>query len=207
MATARAGRGSGGSADRTRRDWRRCRGRGGPRPAPPGSDAHPPPSPVTPGGGRLVPPAAVAEVDYGSPVRPSTALAGAPGALEPDRDGELWPVDRLEETVLAPDRHGAARRLDRKRERRTARTGHTGVAGRPATAARFPTPPSRGDSLDPIEPHPRSVDRPPSDHQRMAPTVLRPARIPEWSDRSGSPAAPRQHFFGPVILESSRVRT
>ena len=93
----------------------------------PGHDAHPSATPVTPRGGRRVPPAAIAEVDHGLPVWSPTTLASAPGAPEPDRDRELRPVNRVEEAMLAPDRHGVVRRSDLKRERRTAWTGRPGL--------------------------------------------------------------------------------
>ncbi len=54
----------------------------------------------------LVPPSSVAEVDHHAPVRLAAPLAPAGGAEEPDRQGQLAPVDRVEPAVVPPDRHG-----------------------------------------------------------------------------------------------------
>ncbi len=69
-------------------------------------EAHNPPRPIAPGSGLSVPPAAVAEMPDGFPMRTPAALTAAPGASEADHRRELRPIDGVEEAVLAPDRHG-----------------------------------------------------------------------------------------------------
>jgi len=91
-----------------------------------GLDAHPPPAPVAPGGRVRIPPSPVAEVDYRPPVRSPAALAASLSAPEPDYGRELGPVDRVEEAVLGPDRHGD-RDTGSKRDRRARRVVRTGV--------------------------------------------------------------------------------
>lgn len=63
-----------------------------------------PPS-VTPAAGRGIPPASIAQMVDRLPVRPSATLTGASCPSEADHGGELWPVDRVVEAVLAPDWH------------------------------------------------------------------------------------------------------
>ena len=71
------------------------------------------PGTVTPGGRLLVLPAPVAQMEHRSPVRPSAALTPPLRAAETGHRQELWPVDRVEEAVLASDRHG--RKLPEKK--------------------------------------------------------------------------------------------
>ena len=73
------------------------------------------PLPVAPGTDLRVPPAAIAKVPDGFPMRSPAALTAALGASKADHRRQLRPVDGVEEAVLAPDRHGGteAWRLDR----------------------------------------------------------------------------------------------
>ena len=63
------------------------------------------PHSVTPGTRLSVPPAAIAEVPNGLPMWTPAALTAALGATEADHGRQLWPVDGVEEAVLAPDRY------------------------------------------------------------------------------------------------------
>ena len=66
-----------------------------------------PPAPaIAPPTSLRVPPAAIPEVVDQLPVRTPTPFAAAPSPAEPDHGRELRPVDRVEEAVLGPDRHG-----------------------------------------------------------------------------------------------------
>ena len=73
-------------------------------------DARPDPDPappsIAPTAGLSIPPAAVAEVVDHLPVRSPAALTPALRPAEADRHRRLTPVDRVEEAVLGPDRHG-----------------------------------------------------------------------------------------------------
>ena len=74
-------------------------------------DARPDPDPappsIAPTAGLSVPPTPIAEVVDHLPVRSPTALAAALRPTKADRHRQLAPVDRVEEAVLGPDRHGA----------------------------------------------------------------------------------------------------
>lgn len=70
-------------------------------------EAREPPSPVTPAASLYVPPASVAEVAHHTPVRSSADVAASTSSAEADGDRQLAPVDRVEEAVFVPDRHGA----------------------------------------------------------------------------------------------------
>ena len=61
---------------------------------------------IPPETGLSVPPAAIAEVPNGLPVRTPAAFTAALGATEADHGRQLRPVDGVEEAVLAPDGHG-----------------------------------------------------------------------------------------------------
>ena len=74
----------------------------------PRRDPDPPASPIKPEASIGVPPATISEVINHPPVRPSAALTAAPRPAGPDHGRELRPVDRVEEAVLGPDRHGGA---------------------------------------------------------------------------------------------------
>lgn len=63
------------------------------------------PGPIAPGDNLCVPPATVAEMEYGLPMWAGTDLAAPLRPLEADHGRELGPVDGVEEAVLAPDRH------------------------------------------------------------------------------------------------------
>jgi len=68
-------------------------------------EAHPLAAPITPSAAFGIPPSAVAQMVDDPPMRPPAALTAALGPVEPDHDRELRPVYRIEEAVLAPDRH------------------------------------------------------------------------------------------------------
>ena len=68
-----------------------------------------PPSPVPPGRSLLVPPPSVTEAEHRPAMGAPTALAPTLGTAEPDHHRQLTPVDRVEEAVLAPDRHDGDR--------------------------------------------------------------------------------------------------
>lgn len=89
----------GGEVDLRRADHRSNLGRARLR-------AELPAAPVAPSAGLGVPPPAVAQVQDDPAVRSAALLAQALGATEPDHGGELRPVNRVEETVVAADRHG-----------------------------------------------------------------------------------------------------
>ena len=71
-----------------------------------GPDPDPAPPTIAPATGLSVPPTPIAEVIDHLPVRSSAALTAALGPAEADRHRQLAPVDRVEEAVLGPDRHG-----------------------------------------------------------------------------------------------------
>lgn len=73
-------------------------------------DADEPAGPIAPGRRLIISPAPIAETEYRLPVRTLARLAPALGAAKADHGRELRPVDRVEKTVLAPDRHGKDRR-------------------------------------------------------------------------------------------------
>jgi len=52
-----------------------------------------------------IPPASVAKMDDAPQMRPAAPLAPSTGTIEPDRLGQLPPVDRVEPAVLGADRH------------------------------------------------------------------------------------------------------
>lgn len=63
------------------------------------------PTAVAPALDLHVPPATIAEMDDHLLVRSSAALASSSGPAKADRGRKLRPVDRVEEAMLAPDRH------------------------------------------------------------------------------------------------------
>ena len=71
----------------------------------PNRETDDPPSAIAPGTSLSVPPAAVAEMPDGLPMRSPAALTAALGATEADHSRQLWPVDGVEEAMFAPDRH------------------------------------------------------------------------------------------------------
>lgn len=64
------------------------------------------PSPIAPGDNLRVPPATIAEMEYGLPMWAGADLTAALRPLEADHGRELRPVDGIEEAVLASVRHG-----------------------------------------------------------------------------------------------------
>src|SRR3954451_10562420 len=58
---------------------------------------------VTPRSNGRIPPASVAEMVDHPPVRPTADLTDTARPAEADRGRKLWPVDGVEEAVLAPD--------------------------------------------------------------------------------------------------------
>lgn len=60
---------------------------------------------ISPAAGVCIPPSPIAEMEDHPPVRPLAALTTPLRATEPDGHRELWPVDRVEEAMLAPDGH------------------------------------------------------------------------------------------------------
>ena len=61
--------------------------------------------PIAPRTDTDIPPAPIAEMVDGLPMRPTTALTGTTSAAKADCRRELRPIDGVEEAVLAPDRH------------------------------------------------------------------------------------------------------
>ena len=72
----------------------------------PSRETDDPPSAIAPGTGLSVPPTAIAEMPDGLPMRSPAALTAALSAPKADHSRQLWPVDGVEEAVLAPNRHG-----------------------------------------------------------------------------------------------------
>ena len=52
-----------------------------------------------------IPPATITQMVDTLPVRPPTPFACTSSPTEPDHGGQLGPIDRVKEAVLAPDRH------------------------------------------------------------------------------------------------------
>lgn len=66
---------------------------------------------VAPAPGVRIPPPGIPEMQHDPAVRKPALLATALSADEPDLVRELGPGDRVEETVLVPDWHSAAREV------------------------------------------------------------------------------------------------
>ena len=101
----------GGEHDMRRRQWGRGRDPGQCRlPARHvrwrGEASHPPPAPVAPAGGRLIPPDAVPQVQHAATMGSAAMLAAATGALEADERRQFAPIDRVEPAMFGRDRHG-----------------------------------------------------------------------------------------------------
>jgi hypothetical protein len=63
------------------------------------------PAIVPPSTGLLAPPAPIAEVLYGFAMRPAALLAATFGTVKANNIGQLRPVDRVKEAMLAADGH------------------------------------------------------------------------------------------------------
>ena len=68
----------------------------------------PPPLPIPPTSRILIPPAPIAEVENVLPVRTPAMLAAPLGTGEPDKVGQLAPIDRVEPAMFACNRHRKA---------------------------------------------------------------------------------------------------
>ena len=67
--------------------------------------AHPPTAAVTPMPAIGIPPSAVTQMEYASPMRTPTMLAAPLGAAEPDQPRQLGPVDGVQPAMFGHDRH------------------------------------------------------------------------------------------------------
>lgn len=76
-------------------------------------EADDPAGTIAPGSGILAPPSAIAKTEHRPTVRAPAALALTLGPAEPDHRRQLAPVDRIEEPMLAPDRHDGNREIGR----------------------------------------------------------------------------------------------
>ena len=69
------------------------------------ADRHASPAVGPPASGSRIPPAPVAEMRDEPKMRPRAAFTSRTGPVEPDRIGQLLPVERIEPAVLGADRH------------------------------------------------------------------------------------------------------